>query len=273
MTGCEKSGTTVGMVVEHEGWIYFTNTKEGALYRMKLDLSDKMKVTDMADYVIFQDDNIFFMDGERGISKINVDGSDLTKITDAAGDSMFGFQISDGWIYFTTKAGELSKVRTGGSEQIKVTQFPSSFNGDFRIFDDWIYYAEGSSLSKMKIDGSAAVKLSDNAGIYQVFDEIIYYGEVTDKGEFKDVYRMKSDGTAILKMVEGAFVSVDEDRLYYSNDQKLYSSDLYGKDEKLILEEKMWTILGIYDDHLYFGEYSGAAYKINLDGSNKLRIE
>ena len=277
LTGCGVfelfNGTTVSRIIKSGDWIYYTNLKEDALYKMKPDLTEKTKVANgLCDYMVIQGDTIYFFDAEIDISKIGTDGTGYAKVADVSEENKFGFYVSGDWIYYGVKSGSIYKIKTDGSEKTKIADI-SSFNGDMTVSGEWIYYKDGISLFKMKTDGTGVTKLSDNVALHEVNDGWLYYCEVTEKEEWKDLYRMKLDGAEKSKLADGTFTAIDGNWLYYSNEGWLYRSNLDGSSAEKMNNVKMFTICVIYDNYIYYIEYSGAAYRINLDGSNKIRIE
>ena len=273
LTGCESpNGTTVSRIMKSGDWIYYTNIKEDDLYKMKPDFTEKTKIADIGDYMVIQGDTIYFFDGERDISKIGTDGTGYAKVADVSGENMFGFNVSADWIYYGLKSGSMYKIKTDGTEKTKIADI-SSFNGDMNVSGDWIYYKDGISLFKMKTDGTGATKLLDNVELFEVKDDWIYYGEVSEKGERKNIYRMNLDGAEKSKLVDGAFVAIDGDYLFYLKEGWLYRANLDGSTAAKMNNVNMFTICVIYGNYIYYIEYSGAAYRIDLDGSNKTRIE
>jgi hypothetical protein len=273
LTGCEApNSTTVSRIMENDGWIYYTNIKEEALYKMKPDMTEKAKVADIGDYLVFQGDTIYFFDRESGISKIGTDGTGYAKVVDVSEENMFGFYVSGDWIYYGLKTGSIYKIKTDGMEKTKIADI-SSFYGAMIVSGDWIYYKDGINLYKMGTEGTETAKLADNVDLFDVKDDWIYYGEITEKGEHKNIYRMKPDGTEKSKLADGDFTAINRSRLYYLKEGWLYRANLDGSAAEKINNENMFNICVIYDDYIYYIEYSGAGYRSNLDGSNKTRIE
>ncbi|TJX14989.1 DUF5050 domain-containing protein [Tissierella creatinini] len=273
MTGCEATNsTTISRIMENDGWIYYTNIKEGTLYKMKPDMTEKIKVADIGNYMVFQGDTIYFFDREGDISKIGTDGTGYAKVADVSEENMFGFYVSGDWIYYPLKTGSIYKIKTDGMEKTKIADI-SSFQGAMIVSGDWIYYKDDISLYKMRTEGTDTEKLADNVDLFEVKDDWIYYGEITEKGDLKNIYRMKADGTEKSKLVDGAFTAIDGNWLYYSKEGWLYRSNLDGSEGEKINNEDMFNICVIHDDYIYYIEYSGAGYRSNLDGSNKIRIE
>ncbi|MDD4774133.1 MAG: DUF5050 domain-containing protein, partial [Eubacteriales bacterium] len=62
-------------------------------------------------------------------------------------------------------------------------------------------------------------------------------------------------------------------RLVQMAREGLCRADLDGSATEKINNENMFNICVIYDDYIYYIEYTGAGYRSNLDGSNKIRIE
>jgi len=274
LTGCGSSNsTTIGSMVKSGDWIYYTNLKEDALYKMRTDLTEKTKVSDgLGDYKVIQGDIIYFFDNERDISKIGTDGTGYTKVADVSSENMFGFEVSGDWIYYGLKTGSIYRIKTDGTEKTRIADI-ISFNGNMKVSGDWIYYKDGTSIFKMRTDGTGATKLADNVELFEVKDDWIYYGEVTEKGDYKNLYRMKLDGTEKSRLADSAITAIDGEWLYYSKDGWLYRANLDGSGVSKMNNVKMWCIFGIYGDYIFYGEYSGAAYRINLDGTNKIRIK
>lgn len=107
-------------------WIYYTNIKEDALYKMKPDLTEKIKVSNgLCDYLVIQEDKIYFIDAESGISKIGTDGAGYTKVADVSKENMFRFYVSGDWIYYGVKSGSIYKIKTDGTEKTKIADISS----------------------------------------------------------------------------------------------------------------------------------------------------
>jgi len=275
LTGCGSSETaSIGMIKQSGDWIYYTDTKAEALYKMKTDWTGKTKIADDfgSGYMVIQGDTIYYSDMNGGVSKIQTDGTGEANVVDVGIESSFGFEVSGDWIYYSTKPGSVYKIKTDGTEKTKIADI-SAFEGDMKVSGDSIYYADGISLFKMKIDGTGAMKLSENVVMHAVKGDWIYYGDKTENGEYENVHRMKTDGTEQTKLAEGVFTAIDGDSLYYSKDGGLYRANLDGTAAAKMNKVEMWNILGIYGEYIYYGEYSGAAYRVNLDGSNKKQLE
>ncbi|WP_320163415.1 DUF5050 domain-containing protein [uncultured Trichococcus sp.] len=275
LTGCGSSETaSIGMLKQSGDWIYYTDTKAEALYKMKADWTGKTKLADnfASGYMVIQGDTIYYSGMNGGVSKIQTDGTGAANVVDVGKESSYGFEVSGDWIYYSTKPGSIYKIKTDGTEKAKIADI-SSFEGDMKVSGDSIYYADGISLFKMQTDGTGVMKLLDNAVIHAVEGNWIFYGDKNQKGEYENVNRMKTDSTGQTKLAEGVFTAIDGNSLYYSKDGWLYRANLDGTAAEKMNKVKMWNILDIHGEYIYYGEYSGAAYRINLDGSDKKQFE
>lgn len=62
LTGCGSSETaSIGTVKQSGDWIYYADTREEALYKMKMDWTGKTKITDnfASGYIVIQGDTIY----------------------------------------------------------------------------------------------------------------------------------------------------------------------------------------------------------------------
>ena len=186
LTGCGSSETaSIGMVKQSGDWIYYTDNKEEALYKMKTDWTGKTKVAEnfASGYMVIQEDTIYYSDMDGGISKVQTDGTGKANIVGMGKESIFGFEVSGDWIYYSTKPGSIYKIKTDGTEKTKIADI-GSFKGDMKVSGEMIYYAAGISLFKMKTDGTEVIKLLENVVMLAVKGDWIYYGEETEKGEY-----------------------------------------------------------------------------------------
>jgi len=291
LTGCgggwllELFGvSSINQMMKSGDWIYYSNAIDGSFYKIRTDLTEKTKLTDRIgiEFPEIQEDTIYFISylGESyacPVCKIRTDGTGYTMIADLGRENIYGIQVSDEWIYYSCEKA-IYRIKTVGTEKTKIAD-SNALIGIMLISGDWIYYMDGISLSKMRTDGTEVTTLSDNVELFTVKDDWIYCGEITEDGVRRNIYRIRLDGTEKSKLADGAFVAIDEGRIYYLKDDWLCRSNLDGSDvEKLndVLDDV--TVEVIYDDYIYYIEntetvHLGPAYRINLDGSNKIRIK
>lgn len=279
--------SSIDQIVKSGDWIYYTNVIDGSLYRIKPDLTKKTKIGEVG-FSAIQEDTIYFIEEnspnfECSVSKIETDGTGYTMIADLGGENMFIIDVTNGWIYYGDRLNNGSeiniyKIKIDGAGKTKIADINNS-NGNMIILDDWIYYMDGSSLSKMRTDGTEATILLNGVELFEINNGWIYCGEVTEDGVRENIYKMSFDGAGKSKLADGAFVAIDGERIYYLLDDWLCSANLDGSDvEKLNNALGDVTVEVIYADYIYYIEttYSGSigpAYRINLDGSNKIRIK
>lgn len=274
LTACESADTvTISRIMANDNWIYYTNIKEGALYKMRADMSEKSLVSDISDYMVIQDDAIYFLNDDNNIGRIDSEGENYKLILDFEGENHLGFQVVGDWIYYALKTGEIYKVTTDGQDKTKLATI-AAFNGNFAASEDWIFYVDDADIYRMQTDGSEIAPLATQQELFDVVDDWVYYGEVNDKNEQETIYQMKSDGSEAVKLTNSSFSMIDDEWVYYIQDDWLHRIALDGSNtEKLADADKLFNLALIEGDYMYVIEYSGAAYRANLDGSNKVVIE
>jgi hypothetical protein len=260
----------IGGVTQSGGWIYYT--KNDTLFRMKPDWTEKTKVIEhfAAEGWVIQGDTIYYGDRDtRSLSRIKTDSTEKMKLDN---DLMFGFEVSGDWIYFSVKPGGIFKIKTDGAEKTKLADI-LSFKGAMCVSGDSVLYMDGINLVKMMADGTGVVKLTENVEMNTAVGDWVYYSELNKEGKYLNLNRMKVDGTEKVKLTDGAFAAIDGERLYYKKDDGLYRSSLDGVGETKLNDVDMWNLIGIWGDYIYYREYLGAVYRINIDGRNKVELK
>ena len=219
----------------HGEWLYFTSREDLKIYRIKPDGSDRTLVSEDGSHnVIVADGWVYFIkmnalsqapDGtapgdssEYGrIFKLRTDGSGRQQVS---GEMAVDFNLAEGWIYYVgTDDHKLHRMKTDGSENSVVSDVTM---GKFSILDDHVYYidpAGGTSrLWKMKLDGTGAVKLSDDkASPFNPSGGWIYYSNGKSDPEEYELKKMKLDGTeaSVINNDYPVVINVQGDRLIY----------------------------------------------------------
>lgn len=272
LAACSSSGPHVGGVQESDGWIYYADNDDDALYRMRTDLTGRTRVSgSLGGAWEVHGDTIYWVDPEGTISRIGVDGTDPRKIVAVGRESLLGYRVTGDRIVYATKSGVLHRVRADGTGDEVVAEV-ADVVGDLQASPEDIVYRSGSDLYRIDPGGSPATLLVEDSASYALADGWVYVGAVTEAGESRGVERVRTDGTGRTPVADGAFVAIDGQWLYTTRDDGLYRSRLDGTGEEKLNDVDMWNILDIAGEHIYYGEYSGAAYRIDLDGSNSVRI-
>lgn len=141
-----------------DGYIYSIgfedelNVKSPYLYKIKENGGEKnILMKGNTGRLIIDGNWIYFV--SSGFNKIQIDGSQLTKIS-TEGDS--NYNVADGWIYHRDESdgNKLYKVKTDGSGKVKLCdETPTRIN----IVDDWVYFytdAPKYQFMRIKKDGS-----------------------------------------------------------------------------------------------------------------------
>ncbi|MDK9712420.1 DUF5050 domain-containing protein [Acidaminobacter sp.] len=234
------------MYVEAEGWIFYSDT--------------------MKDYTL---------------TKMKPDGSEKTTMNES---SVMGLSFADGWLYYAQMQenfdGYLYRMKPDGTEKQQIGTASIDIFANTLVAGDAIYFsnkADGSTLYRMKTDGSALKKLNDLATYKQTFeDQWLYYISVsTDPatGESKNQLRkVRTDGSEDLLLVEpvGSNAIIQDGWVYYtaeSGSDLLYRIKPDGM-EKTALTDVGVSYINIHEGTLYYQTADqGLIFSSGLDGS------
>ena len=166
----------VGYMKVVKDWIYFQcvtfdtsgtgYSSDGPLYRMKIDGTNKVEMTNHSGSFVVQGDYIYYIKSENSSTgtmvRMKTDGSEETEIST---DRIMNFNVSDGWIYYGSydEDGRLCRIKVDGTDKQYLGE--GTFISDIHFVEDWIYYTETLKynfglLYKMKKDGSSKTQLT-----------------------------------------------------------------------------------------------------------------
>jgi hypothetical protein len=215
---------------------------------------------------------VYYFDTDGNICRIDADGNGYDKLVDLKGENAYGFHVSGDWVYYGLKSGNILRMGTDGS-QPTIIAAPGEFVGEMLATDDWVFYKDGLNIYRMKSDGTGKAKLADKAGLYTIYDDWIYYGVISATEELQDIIRVKLDGTKKSQQIEGMFVAMNEDGLYFLREGWLYRANLDGSMPEKLNNLELFNIRLIDGNYIYYTEISQAAYRITLAGEGKTPIE
>jgi len=208
-----------------DGWIYYAwygiendpeakvvskNEEKSGIYKIRLDGSERTRVTDADAYNINIDgDWIYYTVGMGGdLYKVRVDGTEKTLLR-SMDDVYFCESIiaAGDWIYYICETFDDSfpiyKIRTDGAENTLVISGDDNYGINFNIADGWIYYAGWYEeefihpIYKTRLDGSVTMRLGEYSAYEMniVGDWIIYEVYSDDPYYYEGLYKMRLDGT------------------------------------------------------------------------------
>jgi len=218
-SGARIIGTDAAWFINVSGdFIFYSNRDDNnRLYRIKIDGSDRLALTDGgAWFVTLVDGWIYYVseDDEYRIYKINIDGSGRIRISD---DTAWFINVVDEWIYYINRSKEdtIYRIKTDASENTQITDYTACC---INVYDDWIYHSnenDGSKLYKIRPDGSDGTALTDHpAWFINVTDNWIYY--VNEEDAFT-VHKMGLDGSGRIKLTSepARYINVIGNWLFY----------------------------------------------------------
>ncbi|KPU43280.1 hypothetical protein OXPF_27210 [Oxobacter pfennigii] len=193
-------------------WIYYVNTSDRTLNKIKKDGTGKVKFDDgIVAAVMVSDDWIYYCQSPTGANfqlyKMKTDGSGKVKLCeDKVGDvdeayiNLYGDLI----YYWSGNDSIFSSIKTDGTGKKQYKRIYCAV-----IDGDWIYYANGSDgrkLYKIRPDGSENIKISDDEIPLpiNVYNGWIYYFKETGDNRCK-LYKIKLDGTERTELCDDKF--------------------------------------------------------------------
>lgn len=264
-----------GLLASKDGWIYynsspFSEKNESALYKAKIDGSEKTKLSQDSPYFInVVEDWIFYINAsdDHTLYRIKNDGTSREKLTEKA---VWSMMVIDNWIYYAQQYSppKFKKMQVDGSSTTVIGTDEPELMG---ISNEWIYYLNGDDecVYKIKTDGSGRQQLTEGETSYfTVEGDWLYY--ILD--DDNSLNRIKTDGSSkatLAKSFKGGLPLVQGDRLYYLYGGAINSMKLDGTDTVQVFKYSVRTLN--YADGWFY--YSNGAdekfYRVKVDGSKK----
>lgn len=139
----------------YDDWIFvdMMNT----LQKFKIDGTEKIDLNEDISEIIIVDDWLYYSNysDDGKIYRMKVNGSEKIKISDAQG---YSFNAYKGWLYYTNYSDDrkIYKMRLDGTENIKLSDEAGEY---INIAGDWVFYKiyggpNDGKLCRMRLDGS-----------------------------------------------------------------------------------------------------------------------
>ena len=228
--------------------IYFANRKDqNKLYKMNLDGSDISKLSDLANdshklQMQHHDNKLFYIQTNKAEGAMNplymfdLNSGQEAKLVD---ENIYTFLISENNIYFTTLSthdnGHLESdlfrmdFDANNIELIKEYDSPALI----QISEDKLYVDLDEGLEIISFNGE--VSASKYLGLH--FPVLVYDGYTYIKSDGLSRERLDVDDSSPIAIIQRDVYSftVYRNKIYYSTtDDKIYETNLDGKDEKFI---------------------------------------
>lgn len=208
-------------------WIYYENRMPernislgiGKIYKMRTDGTEKKCIFEgILNYIYFAEHEIYYIDENFNIIKMQTDGTRKTLICDdyaTIGDGHASkLTLSGEYIYYVMKdlnssERALCRIKTDGTDKSIITTDNPEDN--FTVKDNWIYYIVMHwdedieyILYKIYSDGTQKEKLyesynNDICCNINVTEEWIYFEKQDQSNDF-NLYKAKKDGTQVQKV-------------------------------------------------------------------------
>jgi len=302
--GSDRSGDGMNLGEISQSGEHIYMVVKNRLYRVNTDWTGRTKVTEFPVSSIFISGEWIYFTDDPDISnlyRMKKDGSERTKLSE---DNIAQYCVSDDMVLYSTKkslaefneikkkamtsvdilleteAGTLNKMKTDGSE--KTTLFKVSLEpGKIEIHAEWIYYEDYGKLYRIKIDGTERTMISGKGRFGYVTDTWLYFTALRDTGTDAyydlDVVRMKIDGnerSTLASLDRVYFFTFDEGWFYFvlKSEKGLHRMRPDGTEMQKLNNINIWALDGVSGNWMYISDYSGAYYRVKLDGSVGTRI-
>ncbi|MCR3760005.1 Ig-like domain-containing protein [Clostridium felsineum] len=230
--------------------------------------------------------------------KANVDNSEFYRTADDSTDSN---------VVYTNYNNKLTSVDSNGTMKTLTTDDATSIN----YYNGAVYYISGRSAYKVDTNGQNRVQiLSGNIYKMYLYNGAIYYLDLNNWSinklvldgsyqnntligytwntnyfinsgslyyeAYNDDYLHKVDlntliDTKILTVTD-YYVTGYNNFIYYKDATKLYRTDLNGSNSLLISNSITNKFINIFENYIYYEDSNSVWYKMNLDGSNLVKL-
>lgn len=193
---------------------------------------------------------------------VQVDGNGFFAGNIGLGGLMAG--DSEGKVYYRSESDHwaLYKANLDGTEKIKLSNDRIS---NINVLGEWVYYTnfdDNFSLYKIRTDGSERQRLLEGycSGLYVTGD--MMYFDMRDDTNMSHVYIMKTDGSALEKIVPEASMAYYHDEVVYfisKDGLNLWQLDL-GTNESKKLTDKYSAYVVVDDTGIYYWSVNEGTY-------------
>lgn len=230
-----------------DGWIYFINTdsefneekKVGKVCKVKNDGTDYAILNkDECKYVQIIEDEIYYINNDDKIYKMDIDGKVIGKICD---DTVKNMIIENEIIYYSNNEdmGKVYKIDLNGKNKSKILDTETIY---YIINDEYIYYLaydyfiQGDIICRKKLDGNSErevlVKTENRPRRFVVKGNYIYYNSwmninynVLDSRNEEDneiILKQKIGEEKYIKVGEGFIKGIDDKFIYVIKNKFIY---------------------------------------------------
>lgn len=260
--------TNLGSVCEKDDTLYYQNYEDNFAIYKSVNGGNGVKLNDGASYFInVLGDYVYYVseDNDFHVFRMKTDGSENTEIIKQKAYYMTVYNDS---IYYVDYDDDQSiyMAKTDGTNAKKIVDSVCYYPiiADNALF--YVDYSNGGKVMRADLDGSSPKVLDDvnniTAAYLNYYDGKLYYANaVTNANADKKgkgyenyimCYDLAAETTSTVVEKPCADVNVYDGRVYYSSltDNKVYSSDLDGGDERLVYD-KNGIFINVTSDNVY----------------------
>ncbi len=249
-------------------YYYYTGNGGDCLHRMRADGSGKEKLTDIpASSISVLDGFVYFTSDAGELFRMKTDGTGLTSLVSYGAD---GARIHDGRIYF----GEFSmeSVALDGSDRRE----ENGIDGyDVLLDGTYIYYIDprnGRHIYRAKIDGSEAVCIWDSeAGSLRLAGNMLIFYD--NDNEWSSVYDLSTGEVSQITNDPVNSPVITKDGIYGSSGKMQLVFIPFGKIGVRVMTEGWADQVNVAGEKIFYrSSDDDKYYMMDLDGSGKMLL-
>ncbi|MDX9917852.1 MAG: DUF5050 domain-containing protein [Gudongella sp.] len=185
----------------------------------------------------------------------------------------YGFAAEDEQnVYYVNRHLNLIKMDKELKNKEYLIEKPSGTGiSRLNVKDGWIFYLSGTSLYRMRTDGTQNELIYKSGYLLDVnmYGKWLYFINMSDKF---NVYKIDVNGRGLERVVkeEVSDIAIYDDRLYFSyySDEGFYMESMLldGTDRRVEFEGQIYNLI-IHDDYFYFQGDENQIYRARKGGN------
>ncbi len=251
--------------------------------------TDKLNFTTKSKYKDLIEDGWIYSNVNGELYKISINGDERIKLSEE--DATY-ITLNNDWLYYVSYDTDLCKIKTDGTNRSIVKSDSKAM--DLAIHNNWLYYLdrEKYKIHRLNLEDGAVMSVGTEAVStwFKIDEGWIYYKGYnwTDDAKIYKISALGSKKSALSNDKPSGFQSegrsvrfslyedicILDGWIYYINDYNnkyLYKIKLDGTERTKINDEPTFDF-EIVDGYIYFLDEDFRYYRINSDGSNKIKF-
>lgn len=250
------------LVASNGKYYYELDEGNSEIYRYNMDGTGKTLIhSDIKIYCINLVGDWIYYTGTNphnnytyGIYKVRADGSGGR--IEVSRDATEFMVVEGDWIYYIpcseySERDPMKKVRVDGTGTTTIDKKDFEVGYYFTIAGEYIYLVNNNhEIVKMKKDGSDKSKIASNVRYMSVLGSKIYFSSTTDE-KIRYIPITGGPDTIVINEDVNSF-AIYNNKLYYTSDHKIYSSNLDGTAKSYLVTLELGRTYNLAGGYLFY---------------------